>query len=77
VSNDKDAEEILYGVSDLQLQYLDERSRSWRDADLVLDWSDVVSVRISLQFVSTAADDLELPQQMSQLNYQISIRNRI
>lgn len=77
VRNDGDAEEILYGVSDLQLEFMDERSRSWRDADLVLDWMDIISVRISLQFVASGSADLQLPEQMSRMNYQISIRNRI
>jgi type IV pilus assembly protein PilW len=77
VRNDGDAEEILYGVSDLQLEFMDERSRNWRDADLVVDWMDIISVRISLQFIATGASDLELPEQMSRMNYQVSIRNRI
>lgn len=77
VRNDGDAEEILYGVSDLQLEFMDGRSRNWRDADLVTDWMDIISVRISLQFVTTSSSELELPEQMSQLNYQVSIRNRI
>ncbi|MBU0913607.1 MAG: prepilin-type N-terminal cleavage/methylation domain-containing protein [Gammaproteobacteria bacterium] len=77
VRNDGEAEEILYGVSDLQLEFMDERNRSWRDADLVVDWMDIISVRISLQFIATGAADLELPEQMSRMNYQVSIRNRI
>lgn len=76
VRNDGDAEEILYGVSDLQLQFMDERSRSWRDADLVVDWMDIISVRISVQFIATGDSELMLPEQMSRMNYQISIRNR-
>lgn len=77
VRNNNTAEEILYGVSDLQLEFMDERSRSWRDADLVVDWMDIISVRISLQFISTGVSDLALPEQMSRMNYQVSIRNRI
>lgn len=77
VRNDGAAEEILYGVSDLQLEFMDERSRNWRDADLVVDWMDIISVRISLQFVATGTSDLQLPEQMSRMNYQVSIRNRI
>jgi type IV pilus assembly protein PilW len=77
VRNNNNAEEILYGVSDLQLEFMDERSRSWRDADLVVDWMDIISVRISLQFISTGVSDLALPEQMSRMNYQVSIRNRI
>lgn len=77
VRNNSAAEEILYGVSDLQLEFMDERSRSWRGADQVVDWMDIISVRISLQFISTGVSDLELPEQMSQMNYQVSIRNRI
>jgi type IV pilus assembly protein PilW len=77
VRNNNTAEEILYGVSDLQLEFMDERSRSWRDADLVVDWMDIISVRISLQFISTGVSDLQLPEQMSRMNYQVSIRNRI
>ena len=77
VRNNSAAEEILYGVSDLQLEFMDERSRSWRDADLVVDWMDIISVRISLQFIATGASDLQLPEEMSRMNYQISIRNRI
>lgn len=77
VRNNSAAEEILYGVSDLQLEFMDERSRSWRDADLVVDWTDIISVRISLQFIATGSSDLQLPEQMSRMNYQISIRNRI
>lgn len=77
VRNDGNAEEILYGVGDLQLEFMDERTRSWRNADLVLDWMDIISVRISLQFISAAVSDLQLPEQMSQINYQVSIRNRI
>jgi type IV pilus assembly protein PilW len=77
VRNNSAAEEILYGVSDLQLEFMDERSRSWRDADLVVDWMDIISVRISLQFISTGVSDLALPEQMSRMNYQVSIRNRI
>lgn len=76
VRNDGEAEEILYGVSDLQLQFMDGRSRSWRDADQVVDWMDIISVRISLQFIATGDSDLTLPEQMSRMNYQISIRNR-
>lgn len=77
VRNDEDAEEILYGVSDLQLEFMDERSRTWRDADIVVDWLDIISVRISLQFSVAGASDLQLPENMSRLNYQVSIRNRI
>ncbi len=77
VRNNSVAEEILYGVSDLQLEFMDERSRSWRGADQVVDWMDIISVRISLQFISTGVSDLELPEQMSRMNYQVSIRNRI
>ncbi|MDF3124463.1 prepilin-type N-terminal cleavage/methylation domain-containing protein [Rheinheimera sp. 1928-s] len=77
VRNNSTAEEILYGVSDLQLEFMDERSRSWRDANLVPDWMDIISVRISLQFAATGASDLQLPEQMSRMNYQVSIRNRI
>lgn len=77
VRNNSAAEEILYGVIDLQLEFMDERSRSWRDANQVLDWMDIISVRISLQFAATGAADLQLPEQMSRMNYQISIRNRI
>lgn len=77
VRNNSAAEEILYGVSDLQLEFMDERSRSWRDADLVVDWMDIISVRISLQFIATGDSDLQLPEEMSRMNYQISIRNRI
>lgn len=77
VRNNSAAEEILYGVTDLQLEFMDERSRSWRDANQVSDWMDIISVRISLQFAATGASDLQLPEQMSRMNYQISIRNRI
>ncbi|WP_233081249.1 PilW family protein [Rheinheimera soli] len=77
VRNNSAAEEILYGVSDLQLEFMDERNRSWRDANLVPDWMDIISVRISLQFATTGASDLQLPEQMSRMNYQVSIRNRI
>src|SRR5690606_13246573 len=65
VRNNSAAEEILYGVTDLQLEFMDERSRSWRDANLVSDWMDIISVRISLQFAATGASDLQLPEQMS------------
>ncbi len=77
IRNNGAAEEILYGVSDLQLEFMDERSRSWRDADLVTDWMDIISVRISLQFNTGGTSDLQLPEQMSRINYQVSIRNRI
>jgi type IV pilus assembly protein PilW len=77
VRNDGNAEEILYGVSDLQLEFMDARSRNWRDADLVLDWMDIISVRISLQFIATGTSDIQLPEQMSRLHYQVSLRNRI
>lgn len=46
-------EELVEGVSDLQLKYLTRDGNSYVTADQITDWSQVVAVRVELTFATT------------------------
>ena len=53
-----DAEEIVEGVTDMELTYLEAGGNSYALASAAVDWEDVVSVEIELTFAGVAGAQL-------------------
>ncbi|MBU2178494.1 MAG: prepilin-type N-terminal cleavage/methylation domain-containing protein [Gammaproteobacteria bacterium] len=67
-------EEVVQNVQDLQLQYLVQGGNDYIDANLVVDWGAVMSIRATL----TLADNPAMPMALGirQISQVINLRNR-
>ncbi|MBU1439019.1 MAG: prepilin-type N-terminal cleavage/methylation domain-containing protein [Gammaproteobacteria bacterium] len=67
-------EEVVQNVQDLQLQYLVQGGNDYIDANLVVDWGTVMSIRATL----TLADNPAMPMALGirQISQVINLRNR-
>ncbi|WP_419570349.1 prepilin-type N-terminal cleavage/methylation domain-containing protein [Rheinheimera sp.] len=72
--DDAEAEEVVYGVEDFQLQFLAGPDDVWQDADAIADWAEVLAVRVSLLLQPPAG--AELAPASRTLSYNITLRNR-
>lgn len=71
------ANEIVEGVRDMQLEYLEQGESTYTDASSVADWSKVTSVRI--QLVMEGQDKVGTDGQVlsRELIHTVAIRNRV
>ncbi len=68
-----DLDEVADGVQDMDLSYLERGADTYRTADAVGDWRNVVAVRIALVLAATAdGQPLRRP-----LGHVVAIRNRV
>lgn len=74
VSGAVQIEEVVQNVQDLQLQYLVQGANNYVDANLVVDWGMVMSIRATL----TLADNPTMPVAVGirQISQVINLRNR-
>ncbi|GAB57863.1 prepilin-type N-terminal cleavage/methylation domain-containing protein [Rheinheimera nanhaiensis] len=67
-------DEILRGVQQLNLRYLESTNTALRAADAVASWADVVAVEVQLQM--TAPANVQLAADALTFTYMINLRNR-
>jgi type IV pilus assembly protein PilW len=74
VSGAVQIEEVVQNVQDLQLQYLVQGANNYVDANLVVDWGMVMSIRATL----ILADNPTMPVAVGirQISQVINLRNR-
>lgn len=76
IKNDS-AQEVVEGISDLQISYLEGNNISYVNAGAVSDWDDVLAVRLSLTLNSLAAVGTDGDRIQRQFSHVISLRNRL
>lgn len=76
--NRNGAEEVVDGVSDLQLEYLRSGTAAYTDASGVTDWGDVVAVRVTLTMQGTQTGvSLQAGGRLTRpVSFTLSVRNR-
>ncbi|CAM3732253.1 PilW family protein [Rheinheimera salexigens] len=70
-------EEILFGVSNLQLLYMDATTRQFRAANVVIDWGDIVAVSVTLTLDDEVLKQLDLMAEAKNINFIVTLRNRV
>lgn len=70
-------EEILFGVSDLQLRYMDASTRQFSAASAVINWGDIVAVSVTLTLDDAVLQQLDLLEDAKQINFLVTLRNRV
>lgn len=70
-------EEVLFGVSDLQLRYMDATTRQFNLASAVVNWGDIVAVSVTLTLDDAVLKNLDVPDDVKSLNFLVTIRNRV
>lgn len=70
-------EEVLYGVSDLQLRYMDATTRQFNLASAVINWGDIIAVSVTLTLDDAVLKNLDVPDDVKNINFLVTIRNRV
>lgn len=70
-------EEIVEGVSDLELQYLTAGAAGYVDASAALPWANVVAARITLTMRGTDNSGVDAQPLQRTISHVVTLRNRI
>lgn len=70
-------EEVLFGVSNLQLRYMDGTTRQFSTANAVIDWGDIIAVSVTLTLDDAVLKDLNVSADVKSLNFLVTLRNRV
>tara|TARA_R110002126_G_scaffold16527_28_gene66096 strand:+ start:52 stop:1053 length:1002 start_codon:yes stop_codon:yes gene_type:complete len=73
-------EEVLFGVADLQLLYLNGVSGNFETAAAVTaanNWGRVIAVNVTVQLDNAVLQGLEVPENVRNISFLVALRNRI
>lgn len=77
VGNRQVNEEVLLGVSGLNLRYLDETTRQLRTANAVTNWGDIIAVEVSLTIDNGLLGQMVVPDDVRTVAFTVTLRNRV
>lgn len=70
-------EEVLYGISDLAFLYMDGSTRQFRTANAVVNWGDIIAVQVTLTLDDALLGNLVVPENVRNMNFVVTLRNRV
>ena len=70
-------EEVLFGVANLQVLYMDGTNRQFSAAAAVVDWNDIIAAQVTLTMDPNAIGSVELSEQLGTASFLFALRNRL
>jgi type IV pilus assembly protein PilW len=73
-------EEVLFGVSDMQMTFLNGDTTNFETAAAVTaagNWGRIIAVNVTVQLDETVMQGLEVPENVRNVNFLVSLRNRL
>jgi type IV pilus assembly protein PilW len=77
VGNTQVNEEVLFGISGLNLLYLDATTRQLRTANAVTNWGDIIAVQVNMTIHDALLGQVAVPANVRTMGFTVTLRNRV